>query len=215
MSWNDIIPAAVAVAAPAPVVAKIGTDDIDVKNLGVAAGKYRAVGQTNKADTCEDIARKALRFGSWASDKQRDFARNLIAGANGLQQAPTRSPSADDGIALPRLYSLMMAKGELHLTKTLKLSRKRDDTLVWIIMSAGNGNVCVGKIVDGKAVIFAARCRAYVDEITATLLRFEENPLEAAKAFGREYGRCCVCNRELSDPDSIAAGIGPICAGGF
>ena len=26
-------------------------------------------------------------------------------------------------------------------------------------------------------------------------------------------GRCCVCGRELTDPESIAAGIGPVCAG--
>lgn len=26
-------------------------------------------------------------------------------------------------------------------------------------------------------------------------------------------GRCCVCGRELTDPESIARGIGPVCVG--
>jgi hypothetical protein len=37
--------------------------------------------------------------------------------------------------------------------------------------------------------------------------------LEDAKAFGDLYGMCCVCGRVLTDEKSIAAGIGPICAG--
>lgn len=35
---------------------------------------------------------------------------------------------------------------------------------------------------------------------------------EAAK-FGKLYGFCMVCGRTLTDADSIAAGIGPVCAG--
>jgi hypothetical protein len=38
---------------------------------------------------------------------------------------------------------------------------------------------------------------------------------EEAAAFGRETGWCVVCGTELTDPDSIAAGIGPVCATKF
>lgn len=38
--------------------------------------------------------------------------------------------------------------------------------------------------------------------------------LAEAKEFGALYGVCCVCGRLLSDENSIAAGIGPICAQG-
>jgi hypothetical protein len=38
-------------------------------------------------------------------------------------------------------------------------------------------------------------------------------PLEASKAYGRELGICGVCRRTLTDPESIANGIGPVCAG--
>jgi hypothetical protein len=39
--------------------------------------------------------------------------------------------------------------------------------------------------------------------------------LEQAKEFGALYGTCCVCGRTLTDEKSIAAGIGPVCAGKF
>lgn len=36
--------------------------------------------------------------------------------------------------------------------------------------------------------------------------------LEQAAALGLQFGACVVCGRELSDPDSVAMGIGPVCA---
>lgn len=39
--------------------------------------------------------------------------------------------------------------------------------------------------------------------------------LEEAKTFGVETGTCCVCGRELTNPASVAAGIGPVCASRF
>jgi hypothetical protein len=38
---------------------------------------------------------------------------------------------------------------------------------------------------------------------------------EASIAYGRELGVCGVCGRTLTVPESIAAGIGPVCAGRF
>lgn len=38
---------------------------------------------------------------------------------------------------------------------------------------------------------------------------------EQAAHFGHLYGICCNCGRTLTDEDSIARGIGPICAQNF
>ncbi len=37
--------------------------------------------------------------------------------------------------------------------------------------------------------------------------------LEEAKQFGIQFGVCCVCGAFLKDAKSVAAGIGPVCAG--
>lgn len=39
--------------------------------------------------------------------------------------------------------------------------------------------------------------------------------LAEAKAFGVETGICCVCGAFLTDPNSVAEGIGPVCASRF
>ena len=38
---------------------------------------------------------------------------------------------------------------------------------------------------------------------------------EEAGVLGAKWGYCCVCGATLTDPKSIAAGIGPICAAKF
>lgn len=71
------------------------------------------------------------------------------------------------------------------------------------------GEAYQGKITDaGK---FLAVRDAMSD--TATLLtEIAINPSQAARDYGKRTGRCCCCNRELTDPVSIENGIGPICA---
>lgn len=40
-----------------------------------------------------------------------------------------------------------------------------------------------------------------------------DGPRQAAIRYGRELGKCSVCDRTLTNEESRAAGIGPICAG--
>jgi hypothetical protein len=42
-------------------------------------------------------------------------------------------------------------------------------------------------------------------------------PMTAAEAaaYGKSHGYCMVCGKLLTDPESIARGIGPVCAKGF
>lgn len=69
----------------------------------------------------------------------------------------------------------------------------------------------LGKIMNGK--FYAGRdCTA---EHSAAIVTAMENPLEAAVAHGRLTGNCSCCGRLLTDPESVARGIGPICASRF
>ncbi len=44
------------------------------------------------------------------------------------------------------------------------------------------------------------------------LLKIGADAAEASRAYGREIGACGICGRTLTNPDSIADGIGPICS---
>lgn len=41
---------------------------------------------------------------------------------------------------------------------------------------------------------------------------FNDDPVEGAKLQGKIKSACCFCNRELTTPESVTAGYGPICA---
>lgn len=47
------------------------------------------------------------------------------------------------------------------------------------------------------------------------LLDLDTNPKAAAVRFGKHFTICACCGAPLSDPDSIAAGVGPVCATRF
>jgi len=53
--------------------------------------------------------------------------------------------------------------------------------------------------------------RGPLDELDETTIL----TAEMAARYGQAVGVCCVCARTLTDPASIAAGIGPVCAGKF
>lgn len=53
------------------------------------------------------------------------------------------------------------------------------------------------------------------DAEQAAVLECASDPANAAKAYGKAYGVCCVCSRTLTNDGSIERGIGPICAGRF
>lgn len=52
----------------------------------------------------------------------------------------------------------------------------------------------------------------YKGDIEEQLRAILADPFEAQKAYGKLWGVCGACGRMLEDEDSIAAGIGPICA---
>lgn len=71
--------------------------------------------------------------------------------------------------------------------------------------------VYLGKFAAGRFV----RSRDCTDEHEREVLRIAMDPYKAAVEHGKLTGGCCVCNRTLSDPESVALGIGPVCAKKF
>lgn len=66
----------------------------------------------------------------------------------------------------------------------------------------------VGKLVSADAQIILYSAKELMDELDTVL----SNPIAESALRGKEYGRCCFCNRELDNEGSIQHGYGPICA---
>jgi hypothetical protein len=157
---------------------------------------------------CLDMAEKLANFGIFASAAQRGYAEKLILWS---QPRPAAAkPDASAQMTVPNLFTVLQKHTTFH-AGDLKISRKNQDTLCWVIWK----DQCVGKIDSNIVTLFGKRLGADKPAVVALLQEFEANPLVAAVKYGRLSGRCCSCGRDLTDPVSIEAGIGPICATKF
>jgi len=212
--------AAVAVKAPAPVAAAPAVHPM-VAQLRAAADVWdHRTGNfaMGKADTCRDMAAKLERFGSFVSDAQKGYADKLVAWTKPAVEAvrleePAPKLNPDD-IATPALHAVMQKHATFHVNE-FKITRRNQDSLCWIVFGDRGA---VGKIDNGVTNLWFHKARnagADIDALRALIAELEANPLVAAMKYGRLSGRCCSCGRDLTDPSSIKAGIGPICATKF
>jgi hypothetical protein len=73
-----------------------------------------------------------------------------------------------------------------------------------------------GRIIDGELQMNQHVLRQLapnrIEALQKLMIAMAKNPLDELKIQGQNYGHCCCCGRELTNPKSIANGIGPICA---
>jgi len=70
------------------------------------------------------------------------------------------------------------------------------------------GETYLGKVLGGK-LLTSRDCDS---ETRDRIVTAATDPHAAAIAYGKRFGKCSICARELSDPASVERGIGPICA---
>lgn len=89
----------------------------------------------------------------------------------------------------------------------LSLAKSHSPNAGAIYVKRTNGDY-LGKVV-GTKFLGTAESKPEDKDILSLIAA---NPSQVAKDYGKRVGVCSCCGRELTDPESIAAGIGPICA---
>ena len=114
--------------------------------------------------------------------------------ASTLIDALLRAPKVRAAAAAPRVD---LQEGGMYM----------HDGTVYHIRRSNAGHLYAVKLV-GRSFQFV---RGMMNVLTPD----HQLTLEQAKAYGVQYGVCCVCGRTLANEVSVAEGIGPICAGRF
>lgn len=163
----------------------------------VAASKYGHLTEGQMAAVRRAMARDAERA---AADAQPKAAVDV----NSLQPLITALKHArESGLKWARLT----VAGEPPITFSLA---KDSSSNAGCIYAKADGQY-LGKITPDGQLRLVSEGRAQESAIREAC----KDPLAKAKLYGLQTGRCGCCGRELTDPESIAAGIGPICAGRF
>lgn len=176
-----------------------------------AAWDYQLQQRADRAATCEDIAAKLERYGSFASERQEAFARNLIAWSKPQPAAAAGQPAVNAPLRLPRIAAALAGAKRITVGD-LTFNRSARSGDVWF----SHGETLIGKLDGDTLKLFKARAdQAQVDlgAVRSAVQVIEADPRAAVIEHGKRTGICGICGRELSDPVSIELGIGPICAG--
>lgn len=83
-----------------------------------------------------------------------------------------------------------------------------DGTVYRVVKAKSTGNLYAKKLTLGES----KGHWDYAPGAMKNLARAEVLTLEAAKSMGHAHGICVICGAELTDPDSVERGIGPVCA---
>ena len=177
-------------------------------NIQTLRPQLEAIASWNSfaASLCEQIDRKGQ-----LSDKQFAACEKMLAKlATG--QANRASKGGDIGMAaIEALFATAKASGlkrPAFYANGLKISPAPEtgrNAGAYYVKLEGEYQ---GKIVAGRFVASDAADAS----VLPTLTEIAADPAGSARKYGRDTGICCCCGKELSDPASVAAGIGPVCA---
>lgn len=177
----------------------------------------------------DDCARDLLYFvpGSFASslynaqrlsDKQWAWVHKLAVDF-AAQSAPQDDSKVSQFEALFNAFEAAKGKGAKRLTlrfNGVNVKPNRDLTALWVTSQTEKeqGNYGLQPKYLGKVTRSGCDSRLS-DTVKEVILEASSDPLTAAIKYGKVSGECSCCGRELTDPQSIQRGIGPICAEKF
>jgi hypothetical protein len=150
------------------------------------------------------------------SDKQKSFLRSLMADTN-LSESDVNSTyrTISDAIS-----SLIKIKAEQPKSAKKELSEglyNKNGILYRLKFTRSSGQLVAyrwTKFETPEPTAKGLKFGEFVYEGKRPLYSLTEDDrmsLEEAMAHGMEFHYCCVCGIELTNPDSQAEGIGPIC----
>lgn len=167
-----------------------------------------------------DFARSLLsqwNARGYLSDKQAYWANRIADEAIAPKVIPTTN--AADELTYAKIQAIFTAASQYLQRPRIRLPvdgrtidlKRASDT------SRNPGSVYVTQGTDYIGAITPAGDwkpgRGHITPaIRAAIEALASDPKSALAAAGKATGACCLCARTLSDPASIAAGIGPICS---
>lgn len=164
--------------------------------------------QEGRLDNARRLAREARAEGILDVADRADAA---------IARATPRTPAIAGTAALkPGRYTVEDAEGHV----TFRVEKQASDakfapgeTIIERLVGSDNDRDYKGVAfwkADGRVIVWKKhREDARLAEAIRVLVG---DPKASALRYAQESGRCYVCGRSLTTPESIAAGIGPVCA---
>lgn len=89
---------------------------------------------------------------------------------------------------------------------------RHDDKVYWIKRSKSSGYLYALRVIIDGEYAATEMAKGMVRKLDPADKLDSEEALEVASRYGKATGKCMICSRKLTKKESIARGIGPICA---
>lgn len=144
-----------------------------------------------------------------ASEKQIAFLHTLISERvfEGAVDFATLGSAEASSLITELLNSPRKSGATAERVSEEGMYRNAEGDIFKVQRSRESGNLYAKRldIIDGGFLYEAGAIR--------NLKPSDRMTLDEAKAFGVQYGLCCVCGAFLTNEVSVAEGIGPVCGG--
>lgn len=165
----------------------------------------------------EEIHNAATPAGPAASAAQIGFLRQLTSEqGEEIRTSYTKQEASDE------ISRLLKAREEAPKTEVRTGSKVTEDGMYQTsdgtvykvqIAKQGSGRLYAKQLTEHKTEDGSSWSFEYASGAIHRLTPADKMSLEQAQEFGKLYGVCCRCAADLTDEESIARGMGPICAG--
>jgi hypothetical protein len=203
----------------AKVAAVARKERTEAEALETFKAEYADVWQWMEGNSFEfavSLRQSLQKFGS-LTENQINAARNAIAKRDAAREAANERKANAPEINMDKIEAAFATARANGLKKIkvrfvgLSFSPAKAESANAGALYVKEGSEYLGKIMGGR--FMASRdCGA---ERAAKVVEIARDPKAAAIAHGKLTGSCSCCGRELTDPVSVEAGIGPICATKF
>lgn len=163
-----------------------------------------------------EIHTPATPAGPAASPAQLGFLRTLTAEqGEEIRTSYTKQEASDE-------ISRLLANRTAPQVRTATAPKVTEDGMyqtsdgtVYKVQIAknGSGRLYAKQLTEHKTEDGSSWSFEYAAGAIHRLTSADRMSLEQAQEFGKLYGVCCRCAADLTDEESIARGMGPICAG--
>lgn len=168
----------------------------------------------NSFDFARSLLESVFKYGA-LTENQVAAAEKCIAKAK-ARKAEAEARRANDPGGFEKIVASFAAAKEAGLKRPklryagmeLKMAPDHGRNAGFVYVT--DAGEYLGKIgPDGTFTRSRAATQDHIDALT----KLAADPLAAAQMDGHATGQCCCCGRELTNPESVELGIGPICRG--
>lgn len=167
----------------------------------------------NSSDFASSLTNAVYQWGRLTEGQTAAVLRCIERDAERAAEKVAREAAAPvvEVAALEEAFGKALAAGKVRVSITLGALKIKPAKAHEGVLYVTEGEQYLGKVMGNRFL----KVRECSEGQAAHVVALLADPKAALEAYGKDTGICGICNRTLTDPVSIANGIGPICANKF